>query len=84
MKYVESQQVYDEANVPLTNVFSTTPNGTIKTTVTMNTNCDVRAVPGLSSFANDSTIQQALEEAGHQDVWLGVSQLANNREELSA
>lgn len=44
----------------------------------------LRAVPGLSIFANNSTVQQAVEEAAHQDVRLTVSQLANDREHLSA
>lgn len=41
-------------------------------------------VPGLSIFADDSTVQQAEENAAHQDVRLTLSQLANDREHLSA
>lgn len=47
-------------------------------------NLKLRAVPGLSSFADEATVQQAVEEAGHQYVRLSVSQLGNNREQLSA
>lgn len=44
----------------------------------------VRCVPGLPTFADDSTVQQAVQEAAHQDIRLSVSQLANNRQQLSA
>lgn len=47
-------------------------------------NINQRAVPGLSCFADEATVQQAVEEAGHQDVRLSVSQLGNDREQLSA
>lgn len=47
-------------------------------------NIKCRAVPGLSIFADNSTVEQAVEKAAHQDVRLTVSQLANNREYLSA
>lgn len=47
-------------------------------------NIKLKAVPGLSTFADDSTVQQAVEEAGHQDVRLTFSQLGNDREELPA
>lgn len=43
-----------------------------------------RAVPWLSIFADDSTVQQAVEEAGHQDDRLTLGQLGNDREQLSA
>lgn len=41
-------------------------------------------VPWLATFADDGAVQQAVEEAGHQDVRLTVSQLSDDREELSA
>ena len=41
-------------------------------------------VPWLSIFADDATVQQAVEEVGHQDVGLTVSQLSDDGEELSA
>lgn len=42
------------------------------------------AVPWLSTFADDAAVEQAVEEAGHQDVRLTLSQLSDDREELSA
>lgn len=47
-------------------------------------NVKFKVIPGLSNPADDATVQQAVEEAGHQDVRLTVSQLGNNGEELPA
>lgn len=44
----------------------------------------LKGVPWHSAFADDSTVQQAVEEAGDEDFRLSLSQLANNRQERSA
>ena len=49
-----------------------------------NLNIKFRGTPRLSSFVDHSTVEEGVEETGDQDVRLTVSQLANDREELSA
>lgn len=44
----------------------------------------MRGVPWHAALADDSTVEQAVQQAGDQDVRLSLSQLANHRQEHSA
>lgn len=44
----------------------------------------MEGLPWHAALADDSTVEQAVQQAGDQDFRLSLSQLANHREEHAA